>query len=80
MDAEYVYIRSTVEHPGGIDEEWCTVPRTEWDAMTQQKRNDLCVEVAVGHQNNVAPCGAQDVSDPEDVPDAVRENPKGYLV
>lgn len=73
----WVFIRSTVEHPGGTDEEWTAVPRAEWEAMTPRQQSDAQAEIAVNHQNNVAPCGASPVDDLEEIPDYVLANPAG---
>lgn len=69
--ADYVWIRTTVEYPGGIDEEFNPIPRADWDAMTPKQRESECVEMAVEHQNNVAPCGGSPV-DLDQVPDDFR--------
>lgn len=68
---DLVWIRSTVEHPGGLDEDYVAVPRAEWAAMTADQRDIFLVNVAVEHQNNVAPCGAQEI-DAADVPEEFR--------
>jgi hypothetical protein len=78
MDERWIYIRSVVEHPGGLDEEWATVDRAEWEAMTDQERDQARVEFAVNHQNNVAPCGASEVDDAEEIPGDVLDDPEGY--
>jgi hypothetical protein len=78
MDERWIYIRSVVEHPGGLDEEWATVDRAEWEAMTDRERERACVEFAVNHQNNVAPCGASEVDDAEEIPGDVLDDPEGY--
>lgn len=53
-------IRSIVEYPGGTDVEYVALPET-WDDMTAEQRDAYCVEIAVTHQNNTTPCGAQPV-------------------
>jgi hypothetical protein len=78
MDERWIYIRSVVEHPGGLDEEWATVDRAEWEAMTDQERDRVRTEYAVNHQNNVAPCGASEVDDAEEIPGYVLDDPEGH--
>lgn len=68
MAAE-IWIRSTVECGPEVNEDFINVPRAQWDAMTAAEQSQYLVDVAVDHQNNVAPCGAQ-VVDPDEVPDS----------
>lgn len=71
-DTDMVWIYSLVEHPGGEDEDYISVPHSEWDAMTPGQHEAYLVEVAVIHQNNVAPCGAS-VVDESEVPDNFKD-------
>lgn len=50
-------IRSTVEAGTDLDVEYYTLPET-WDEMTEEQQLSYRTEIAVTHQNNVAPCGA----------------------
>ena len=63
-----IWIYSTVEYSTDLDEEYCSVDRAEWEAMSPGERDAYLVDVAVNHQNNVAPSGAQVVEESE-VPD-----------
>lgn len=71
-DNDMVWIHSSVELPGGEDEDYFPVSRSEWDAMTPGRQETYLVEVAVVHQNNVAPCGAS-VVDESEVPDNFKD-------
>jgi hypothetical protein len=78
MDEKWIYIRSTVEYPGGLDEEWATVDRAEWEAMTEQEREKARTECAVNHQNSVAGCGASEVDDAEEIPGYILDDREGH--
>lgn len=71
MSNDVVWLYLTVEHPGGLDEDYVCVPRAEWDAMTTDEQNNYAAECAVDHQNNVAPCGGS-VVDESEVPEEIR--------
>jgi hypothetical protein len=78
VDEKWIYVRSVVEHPGGLDEEWFTYLRAEWEAMTAKEQEKVRTEYVVDHQNNVAPCGASEVDDAEEIPGDVLDDPEGY--
>lgn len=50
-------IRSSVEYPGGTDVEYYPLPEG-WDDWDEAQQDAYCVEAAVTHQTNIAPCGA----------------------
>jgi hypothetical protein len=66
---DLIWIRSSVEMGLDIDEEYLSIPRAQWEAMTADEKSDYLAEVAVEHQNNVAPAGAS-VVDIDEVPDS----------
>jgi hypothetical protein len=66
-----VWIRTMVEC-GYLDEDYTSIPRDEWDAMSESQQNDYVIGLAVGHQNNVAPCHGSIVNS-EAVPDEYKE-------
>lgn len=51
-------IRSMVETPFHEDTEFFDLPEN-WDEMTEAAQDNYLAEIAVEHQNNVAPCGAR---------------------
>jgi hypothetical protein len=76
--AEWVFVKSSVEMGLDTDVEWFTHPRAAWEAMTDAERDNIRTEYAVQHQSNVAPCGASEVDDLDDIPDEIRDDPEGY--
>jgi hypothetical protein len=67
-----VVIITYVEAGSQTDEDRLEVDRDEWDAMTPNERYELCIDAAVTHQNNWAPCG-WDIDDQEDRESVARE-------
>lgn len=60
-------IRSTVEFSNESHTMYCPTP-DDWDQMTQEQRNEYCDDVAITHQNDIAPCGADVIeADSEDM-------------
>lgn len=54
-----VIIRSSVEMLyGGEDVVYYSLSVDEWSKMTKHQQDTLCGDIAVEHQNNVAPCAA----------------------
>jgi len=69
----YIVIRSSVEMLYGDDVIYYSVSADEWSKMTEHERDKFCSNIAVEHQNNVAPCGAScipwsEVRDEEVIP------------
>lgn len=50
-----------------IPDEYVSVPRAEWDAMTDDEQNKYCVDMASNHLANYAGSGAS-VVDASEVP------------
>lgn len=53
-----------VEGPGFFEEEYYELP-AHWDSLTREQQDDLCTNMAVDIQNNIASCGGsvKEVSD-----------------
>jgi hypothetical protein len=66
--SDLVWIRTTVECGWELDEEFYSIPRAKWDAMTPEQREADMTDAAVDHQNNFAPCSAA-VVDESEVPE-----------
>jgi hypothetical protein len=67
-DEGLVWIRTSVEYPGGYEEDFLSVPRSWWDAMSEEQQRQVTTDAALDHQNNVAPCGG-DVVPADQVPE-----------
>jgi hypothetical protein len=53
-----IVIRSSVDMIYGEDVAYYSVSAAEWFGMTGDAQNKFCADIAVEHQNTVAPCGA----------------------
>lgn len=70
--SDKVWIHSIVE-ASGYSEDYISIDADEWAAMTEKQQDDYRCEVAVTHQNEVAPCGAS-VVDESEVPEMYRDD------
>jgi hypothetical protein len=76
--SDYVFIRATVECPGGTEESWIVRPRVEWEALSPKAQERELVELAVEVQNEIAPCGAS-VEELAEVPDEYTRDPERWI-
>jgi hypothetical protein len=65
---DVIWIRSTVKTPAGVDEQFITMDRAQWDAMTDAERDERLKAFARLHQDFIAPADAV-VFDPAEIPD-----------
>jgi hypothetical protein len=75
---DYVFIRATVECPGGTEESWTVRHRAEWDSLPPKAQQAELVELAVEAQNEIAPCGAA-VEDVAEVPEEYTRDPERWI-
>lgn len=65
--SDKIWIRATVEEMRAT-EEYMSVSREEWEAMTESQQMSYCADFAVDTMNNAGGCGA-DVVDECEVPE-----------
>lgn len=69
--SDLVWICTTVECGMETDTDYFSIPREDWDGMSEKQQSDYLAESAVEHQNNFAPCGGSVVEE-TDVPDSFK--------
>lgn len=68
---DMVWIHAHVEQMPEVDE-YLSIPRTEWEAMTPEQQDQVITDAALDTMNNAGGCGAS-VVDESEVPAEYRD-------